>query len=121
MVSALDALQVINELARLPNTTSGSAELVGEGEATSYLPMSAGVMASGATVLGDSLIAEAVKSETLPIDPVSTIAPTESKTSVFDSPAVVEIDSIVDSLAEDTAAVRGEDENDAMDQLFASL
>ena len=92
----------------MPNTSTGSGELVGEAVATSYLPMSAGVMASGATVIGDSLIAEAIESESLPIDPVSTIAPTESKTSVFDSPAVVEIDSIVDSLAEDTAAARGD-------------
>ena len=118
MVVLRDELQVINLLALLPNTNGGSPELVGEGEATSFLPISAGLMASGATVLGDSLIAEAVKSETLPLDPVSTIAPPVSKTSVFDSPAVVEIDSIVDSLAEDTATVRSEDENDALDRLF---
>ncbi len=117
VVSAFDALQVINELARIPNT---NFELVAEGEATSYLQTGNGVMASGATLLGDYLIADALDKET-PAEPVAPVTPETSKISVFDSPAVVELDSMIDGLAEDAATVRGEGENDALDQAFASL
>ena len=121
VVSALDALQVINELARLPNSSGGLGELVGEGEATHYVPMASGVLASGSTVFGDALIAEALESETRPSEEVSTVDPPSDKISVFDSPAVVALDSIVESLAEDTATARDEDSNEALDQLFATL
>ncbi len=117
VVSSLDALRVINELARLPN---GSSELVAEGEATSFLPAANGVLVSGATLLGDFLLADALdKAE--PVEEVAIVATQPTKASVFDSPAVVELDSFVDALAEDTAMVRGEDENDSLDQVFASL
>jgi hypothetical protein len=118
VVSAIDALQVINELARLPNASEG--ELVG------YVPMSDGVLASGATALGDALIAEAIQSSEKEVEEtseeeVSTVTPPVNKTSVFDSPAVVQLDSLVDALAEDTAVAKNEAEVDALDQLFASL
>ena len=119
VVTALDALQVINELARLPDSAGGSGELVGEGESV-FVPVASGVLASSATFIGDALIADA-QDQDLPVDEAPAIVPTESKTSVFDSAAVVELDSIVDSLAEDTASVRADEDNDALDQLFASL
>jgi hypothetical protein len=121
VVSALDALQVINELARSLNLSGGSGELVAEGEMTSYVPMSGGVLAAGTTVLGDVLIAETRQTDSTPIEEISTVVPSQSKISVFDSPAVVQLESIVDSLAEDTAAAQSEEEVDALDQLFASL
>jgi hypothetical protein len=114
-------LQVINELARSFNLSGGSGELVAEGEMTSYVPMSGGVLAAGTTVLGDVLIAETRQTDSTPIEEISTVVPSQSKISVFDSPAVVQLESIVDSLAEDTAAAQSEEEVDALDQLFASL
>ncbi|MGI9471458.1 MAG: GEVED domain-containing protein [Rubripirellula sp.] len=113
IVSALDALRVINELGRV--------QANGEGEATSYVQMSGGVLASGATALGDALIAEASEREGQELETVASVEAPAEKTSVFDNAAVVEIDSIVDSLAEDTATAREDSETDALDQLFASL
>ncbi|MGB7327296.1 MAG: GEVED domain-containing protein [Rubripirellula sp.] len=116
-VTALDALQVINQLARLPDTTGGSGELVGEGELTGFVQVASGVMASGATRLGDDAIAEAEANAA-----VSTIEAPVTKTSVFDNAAVVDLDSIVDSLAEDSVASRDEaGEMSALDQLFAGF
>jgi hypothetical protein len=123
VVSSVDALQVINELERLPNSPVPLGELVAEGEWTGYLPTTTGVLASGATLLGDLLIAEALESSERNVEPESP-APSSaspSKTSVFDIPAVVEIDSIVDALAEDTALARSESEPAALDHWFASL
>jgi hypothetical protein len=124
VVSALDALQVINELARLPNSAGGSGEFIGEGEATSFVPLSAGVLASGATFVGDVLIAQARESEaseTKVVEEVSTVTAPPKKTSVFDSAPVVAVESIVESLAEDTAGAREDGDNAALDQLFASF
>ena len=118
VVSSLDALRVINELGRLHN----GEQIGGEGEATSYLQLAGGVFASGATALGDALIAEATgTNDVTPSDPVTSVEESTPKTSVFDSPAVVEIDSIVDSIAEDAASARSDSDTDAHDQLFASL
>ncbi|QDT02610.1 Dockerin type I repeat protein [Rubripirellula lacrimiformis] len=118
-VSAFDALQVINQLSRLPNTTGGSGELVGEGELAGYSAVASGVLASGATLVGDEMISRAT------VEPdVAAVDPAVTKTSVFDNPAVSQLDSIVDALAEDTHASRStgdEDPISALDQLFASL
>ena len=128
VVSSIDALQVINALARLPNIVGGGESLA-EGEATSYLPTADGVLASGATVVGDYLIADALANDSSAVEsevaePVAVgvaESASSSKTSVFDSPETVQLDSIVDSLAEDTASARGTEETDPLDQWFASL
>jgi hypothetical protein len=119
-LTSFDALLVINELQRLSNL-GAAGELIGaEGEAVSngFVPVASGVLASGPTALGDSLIAEASIAED-----VSTIeSPAVAKASVFDAPAVVQLDSIVDSLAKDAAAAKDSDpEADAIDRLFAEL
>jgi hypothetical protein len=120
VVSAVDALQVINELARILNT--GSGELIAEGESSQYLQTTTnGVFASGVTLLGDFLMADTLEEKTIVDEPVSIDTAPVTKTSVFDSPAVVELESIVDTLAEDGATARGEDENNSLDQVFASL
>ncbi len=117
-VSALDAGAVINELAKLPDVVGGEGEFVG----SSFVPAAGGVFASGATVVGDVLISEALQADSQPVEEVSTIdAEEDDKVSVFDHPAIVELDSIVSALAEDTAAASEDDENAAIDQLFASL
>ncbi len=72
-------------------------------------------------MIGDSLIAEARQSAAAPVEEVATVPTPASKISVFDSAAVVELDSIVDALAEDAATARGDSETDAVDQLFASF
>ena len=128
-VTALDALLVINELARLPNS-AGGGESVAEGEMVTggFVPATSGVLASGVTALGDALIAQALEteqesgSESQTADQPSTIdSSTEESTSVFDHPSMVQLDGIVDTLAEDTAAANDDDENASLDQLFASL
>ena len=122
-MTASDALAVINELAR----TQG----LGEGEQT-FVPAAPGVLASGSTAVGDLLIHETMLAPvTVSADsatetedaPVVEVVETAEKTSVFDSPATIELDSIVDQLAEDASHAgsdTGEEEN-GLDQFFASL
>ncbi|MDE0862900.1 MAG: GEVED domain-containing protein [Rubripirellula sp.] len=115
-VSTYDALQVINQLGLLYNSGSG------EGEATAFLPVAGGVMASTSTAFGDALLndltlrREAEQTASQPGEDSS-----ESSVSVFDSPAAVGLDDVVDSLASDTASVREDDDVSAIDALFASL
>ncbi len=110
-ISALDSLLVLNRLAELYNSGSG------EGEASAYVPVAAGVMASGATVIGDDMLRREAGQ---PAD-LSTAETSKASVSVFDSPAVVGLDEVVDSLAVDTASVRDADKTDSIDALFASL
>ena len=110
-VSVYDSLLVLNKLAELYNSGSG------EGEASAYVPVAGGVMASGGTVIGDEMLRrESDQTADLP----SADTP-KSSVSVFDSPAVVDLDEVVDSLAVDTAAVRDADDTNSIDALFASL
>ncbi|TWU59484.1 hypothetical protein Poly51_22720 [Rubripirellula tenax] len=117
-VSAMDALQVINQLARLPNTTGGSGEWIGEGEASGFVQVASGVLASGATRVGDEVILQLQLQSSVS---TATVEAPATKTSVFDSPVMVELDAIVDSIAEDSAAARSDDATGALDQLFASF
>ncbi|MCG8651915.1 MAG: GEVED domain-containing protein, partial [Pirellulales bacterium] len=132
IVSAQDALQVINELARISNAVAG--ELVeGESVATSFVPAAGGVFASNATAVGDALISQTLQNSEVADDSTSTdqvpddrspavLEDGEDNVSVFDHPSVIELDSIVDTLAEDMTEVsESEDDNSALDQLFASL
>ncbi len=118
-VSASDAADVIRILNGL-----GSSQASSEGEslATSFVPTISGVLVSQATLVGNSLIAD--ESSVVRDEPVSTIvALQESKTSVFDHQAIVELDSVVDLLAEDSASVRQTSNSplDSLDELFASI
>lgn len=122
VVTVSDALNVINELNLNRNTFSGSGEQVNT--STRYVPTADGVYASGATAVGDLLVAEANENAAVRQDPVSSIAAEgeSSKASVFDHIAVANLDSIVDSLAADTAsATDGEEESSVLDQIFANL
>nr|WP_143547790.1 GEVED domain-containing protein [Rhodopirellula sp. SM50] len=130
LLSPRDANDVITELGRLVSGASG------EGEATtmSYVAAAPGVLASGPTALGDLLIqqsvtdtvqpttTEASDAESSPAEPAH-VAQQPSKTSVFDSPASIELDSIVDDLVADRIQTGDEtsgDEN-GLDLFFASL
>ncbi|TWU00863.1 GEVED domain-containing protein [Stieleria varia] len=125
VVTANDALEVLNELRRLRQAGQLNNELVGDG----YVQAAPGVMASGLTALGDRLISDAVKQQEAKteesVQEVATLpAETVSKTSVFDSPASMQLDSLVDTLAEDAASrdeSGSDDENGALDAFFAQL
>ncbi|MEM8667655.1 MAG: GEVED domain-containing protein [Planctomycetota bacterium] len=113
LVSALDALNVINELRRIFDGN-------GEGEATSFVSMGNGVMASGATLVGDAMM---VIDTDQPADDASTTEDDSAgDVSIFDSAPVVALDSIVSDLAEDTAGLNADDEEgNAVDDVIASL
>jgi hypothetical protein len=102
---------VLNELAELYNSGSG------EGEASAYVPVADGVMASSRTVIGEEIL----RGEADQVTELSNPETTKSTASVFDSPAVVDLDEVVDSLAVDTATVRDADDTNSIDALFASL
>jgi predicted kinase len=110
-ISTLDALGVINYLSTLYNSGSG------EGEASSFVPVAGGVMASGATVIGDDLIRREAERSTVETNAVTS----KSSVSVFDNPAVVDLEDVVDSLAIDAASAREADETSSIDAIFASL
>ena len=110
-VSPSDALDVIDYLASIYNSGSG------EGEASTYVPVAGGVMASGATALGDDLLRREAQQTAADLQQQES----KSSVSVFDSPAVVDLDEVVDSLAIDTASARDAQETNSLDDLFASL
>ena len=110
-VSPSDALDVIDYLASIYNSGSG------EGEASTYVPVAGGVMASGATALGDDLLRREAQQTAVDLQQQES----KSSVSVFDSPAVVDLDEVVDSLAIDTASARDAQETNSLDDLFASL
>ena len=110
-ISTLDSLVVLNTLDELYNSGSG------EGEASAYVPVASGVLASRGTVIGDEMI----RREADQAADMSTQEIPKSSVSVFDSPAVVDLDEVVESLAVDTASARDEDDRNAVDALFASL
>ena len=119
VVSTLDALQVINELSRILNGQSGS----GEGEwvegvtERSYGPEANGVLASTATALSQRLGVD----DAPVIEETMAVEASESKTSIFDDAASVQLDSIVDSLAADNASVQSQSDSEAVDDWFSSL
>ena len=130
IVDIRDALDVINYLARTLSNANGEQVLEGEqaqfvaqtvstADAIGYAPVAGGVLASGSTRIGDLLIAET--QETITTSSIEQAA--ESKTSVFDSAETVKLDSIVDTLAEDTSSARSSETetSDVRDQVFASF
>jgi hypothetical protein len=131
-MTSSDALAVINELSRTSLGGSGEGEQVG----TKFVAAAPGVLASGSTALGDLLIHQTIinnqsKSATegsdsgssTGVEPVEVVQQPLSRTSVFDSPASMELDSIVDELAADAVNVGDESdgEENSLDQFFASL
>ena len=91
------------------------------------------MFASGATAVGDALIAQTVANQSTYAhstttrgsegEAVSTIAPEQkkAKNSVFDSSALVELDSVVDTIAEDAVSASEKDESSVLDQFFAKF
>ena len=118
-VTALDALRVINFLS--DNFGNGEQNAEGESVANTFVASSGGVLTSTATLAGNVLIEQAIDDD-VALQAASTIDNEPvSKTSVFDDAAVVNLDSIVDTIAQDTAEAGSDEEADAVDQLFAQF
>jgi hypothetical protein len=125
LMTSLDALAVINELGRLSAIGSGEGLAEGERAPTSYIAAAPGVLASGPTALGDLLIHQATTrvESGLAEEPIAAAMELPSKTSVFDSVASIELDSIVDDLAADkaNASVGDTEGENGLDLFFATL
>ncbi|TWT73241.1 dockerin type I domain-containing protein [Allorhodopirellula solitaria] len=134
-ITSLDALRVINRLnSENPNHIPGGEPIdAAASRSVSYTPVADGVMATNATVAFDptvvpmsTLSEDEPTGEPLPEQgPVLVNAETKSSdTSVFDSPATMQLDSIVDSLAQDreeAQSSQSDNEMSAVDEFFADL
>ncbi|SMP52868.1 pre-peptidase C-terminal domain-containing protein [Neorhodopirellula lusitana] len=143
-VAPLDALLVINRLNSLtgpgqdpvgageplassgePLAAASTSTLVASGEPITYSSVADGVMATNSTIMFDPTKPASQSDETI-VD-TAPVTVTESKTSVFDSPAAIGLESIVDSLAQDRqdSESEGSGQSDgthsAIDEIFASL
>ncbi|MCC9656420.1 GEVED domain-containing protein [Rhodopirellula halodulae] len=128
VVSALDALNVINRLNEIAGPGDDPTGASGEplvASSTSYSQVSDGVLASGATIAFDPTVTETSSGSVAAGEP---IVETESKvvgdsTSVFDSAAVISLDDVVETLAndQDQADPSEESEISALDSFFASM
>ncbi len=108
-IQPIDALAVLNYIERNLLGRGGS----GEGEGRSYQVVEGGIMASSATVfgslqngplsagplVGSGLKAEGESTHQDDSDAIVEITPAKLQTSVFDSPASMSLDEILDSLA----------------------
>jgi hypothetical protein len=124
-VTPRDALAVIQELAdQVANSRVGGEMAVGS--TSTYISAGGGILASTPTVVGDLLLLDSSQSEseeTVATSSPEVISETSSKTSVFDSPESMAIDSIVDELAaDDGRSGEGDsEESDSVDLFFAQL
>jgi hypothetical protein len=117
VVSSLDALQVINELSRIISGQTGSGEWV-------QVPNPAESVASGSGVIASTSQSELLGVKDAPLVDESgdlNSSGIASKTSVFDEAASIQLDSIVDSLAADSASVRLNTEGESVDDWFSTL
>ncbi|QDT58256.1 hypothetical protein SV7mr_07450 [Stieleria bergensis] len=129
-VTLVDAIRVINHLSELyasPEQIEGE-QIEGEQVAGQFITAAPGVMASTPTLVGDLLIASNAEGEQTDETSAQTATPvtqpSTEKLSVFDSPESIQLDSIVDQLASDSAIGGNEgsdDENSSLDDFFASL
>ena len=111
---------MINELSRIISGQSGSGE--GEWIATASSEMNLAASNSQLTLAGQLRTGVAEGSDIEPSESVqSDVESKISKTSVFDDAASMQLDSIVDSLAADNAAVRMQSDTEDVDDWFASL
>ncbi len=135
MITSLDALRVINRLNREnPNHTPGGEPVdVESSDLVVYNPVADGVMATNTTVVFDPTVAPLfTPSKDEPAsEPIAEEVPTiaaplkkSTETSIFDSAASMQLDSIVDSLAQDrqdAQSSRPIDESSVRDEFFAGL
>ena len=107
-MTPLDALSVINELKRLVDGQSGSGEWI----------VNTGSFDQATDMYDLETERPITQAEQLGV-PEDTVAVT--KTSVFDNAASVQLDSIVEALATDSAGSRTQSGVDPLDEWFAKL
>lgn len=115
-VSVRDALVIINQL----SDEASNFNSEGESVADTYTAVSNGLLASSATAVGDELISQAVSAQSA-AESTAAVESVHDKISVFDSAAVIELDSLVDTLAEDRESSTSDEETSAVDQLFSQM
>ncbi|EMI42141.1 GEVED domain-containing protein [Rhodopirellula sp. SWK7] len=138
MITEIDALRVINWLNanNRPGEVPGSEPLASTStQSVAYSPVAEGVMATNSTIMFDPTVAptstQTVSSPSGEPMPVAADSPSldesiseTSKTSVFDSPATMQLDGIVDTLAQDRQDAqpsRSDDDVSVLDDFFAEL
>lgn len=135
MITPLDALRVINRLnSENPNHIPGG-EPIDAAPTTSvvYQPVADGVMATNATVAFDPTTSTMFSSrqdepvDDLPLAETPAIVETgkkSSETSIFDSPVTMQLDRIVDTIAQDRQGApssQSDQEMAAVDEFFSEL
>jgi hypothetical protein len=131
MITEVDALRVINRLNRenSPGNIPGTGEPIdmSSSQTVGYSPVATGVLASNATIVLDPtrLNTSVASGEPLAETPGVGHTLTESaKTSIFDSPLAMRLDSIVDSMVaggQDGQSSQSEEGLTALDDFFAEL
>jgi len=118
-VESLDALLVINEIARLRRAGLGEGESVSTfASASGYIPVADGVMASPLTVATEGFGEQGFVVPDAP----ATAAPTAKVTgpSIFDAPQVAGLDDVIADIAGDSRQ-SSSNENESLDAVFAGL
>lgn len=118
-VESLDALLVINEIARLRRAGLGEGESVSTfASASGYIPVADGIMASPLTVATEGFGEQGFVVPDAP----ATAAPTAKVTgpSIFDAPEVAGLDDVIADIAGDSRQ-SSSDENESLDAVFAGL
>lgn len=135
MITSLDALRVINRLnAENPNNIPGGEPVpAATPGALVYSQVATGVLATNATVAFDPTTSAMFTANRDDIDEDTALAEApvisqplkiSSETSIFDSPVSMQLDSIVDSLAQDRHVARSKQSDQSMssvDEFFADL
>jgi len=130
MITELDALQVINRLNR-DNRPSSEPLRDSASRSVVYNPVADGVMATTTTVVFDPSVpsSSAWGDNNVSGEPLSSVeingpvAP-KSKTSIFDSPVAIGLDSVVDVIAQDRQEGESSDSDDGfsvLDDFFAEM
>lgn len=115
LVTANDALRVINELSRIRR---GSSSASGEGEG--FVPVGNGLLASPLTFATEQVATTSVETTQPTVSMKSSVSAPAITTSVFDSAQVMALDDILDSLASDDRTGSSSDES-AVDHVFSGL
>ncbi|TVP99059.1 MAG: hypothetical protein EA381_10860 [Planctomycetaceae bacterium] len=129
-IEPIDALLVINEIARDRLSGEGEGEVslalaAGSNDAGSFVRLDNGLFASPLTAATQSGLPAVERPESLPEsgqdtpqEPVSSSPSRSAAVSVFDSPELISLDDILDDLAVDQ---RNEGSDESVDAVFAGL
>lgn len=123
-VTVLDALMVLNELRRLrmvgEGELAGPADVADVADTGGYLPVAEGVLASPLTLATTQLEAPEYGSEPVTTISDDAVAVQSADSSIFDSPAVGQLDDLLDMLAGDDRPSQG-GQSSSVDSVFTGL